>query len=794
MDAAPEEVIVFEVAGSVDEFVRAVRRMPGWEWLVESDEFRVDEDADFRGSDGSTEPGIPARVYLVLADQEAIAELRRLWELYLRIKGGADEGWPRGQTPWRDLFDQLRDIRLWGYRDRVLDTGLAEDRADRLQVGDETVPAEIELWFRGTAESRLHAEESIRGLVAASGGSVQATALIPEIGYHAMLVNIPAGVAAGLVQGREVEVVRAGSIMFIRPAAQFTAPVNPVDELRTTAQSESPSETLGLPRLALLDGLPLTNHALLAGRLLLNDADDMASVYEAAEQRHGTAMASILVHGDLSSPRTTLGNLVYVRPVMRPDSRHIERAERLPDDVLSVDLIHRAVREMFEVTGGSVIPAAPTVRIVNFSIGDSWRPFDSIISPMARLLDWLSWKYNVLFVVSAGNHDAQVPLFMSRSTFDELEADAKTHLILRALWSDARLRRLLSPAESVNGLTVAAVNGDGSGAMHPRALAVYTSEILPSPINALGLGYGRSVKPDVLARGGRISYRFGLPMGTDGNEVLQSLPSGRAPGVQVAAVGPPGDLAATTFVHGTSNAAATISHLAARVYELLEETTQIPDEFRTVLTKCLVVHAACWGDAATVIERALSDVPPVRRRRELTRLLGFGAIEEERALGGTDQRVTLVGWGKLARDEAELYEVPLPPSLAGVRLRRRLTLTLAWLSPTTLNHRSYRQAALWFEAADGSEHQIDVKRSEVEMNMARRGTVQHEVFEGERASAFVEGGVLRFRVNRRDTADAGDDTGVPYGMAISLEVAADIQLPLFAEIFSRLRPAIRVDG
>ena len=38
---------------------------------------------------------------------------------------------------------------------------------------------------------------------------------------------------------------------------------------------------------------------------------------------------------------------------------------------------------------------APSVRIINVSIGNRSQPFDREVSPLARLLDWLSWKYKL---------------------------------------------------------------------------------------------------------------------------------------------------------------------------------------------------------------------------------------------------------------------------------------------------------------------------------------------------------------------------------------------------------------
>src|SRR5687768_8640948 len=42
--AAPEQVIVLEIAGELDDFVRAVQRVPGLEFLAEEIEDKVDPD------------------------------------------------------------------------------------------------------------------------------------------------------------------------------------------------------------------------------------------------------------------------------------------------------------------------------------------------------------------------------------------------------------------------------------------------------------------------------------------------------------------------------------------------------------------------------------------------------------------------------------------------------------------------------------------------------------------------------------------------------------------------------
>ena len=98
------------------------------------------------------------------------------------------------------------------------------------------------------------------------------------------------------------------------------------------------------------------------------------------------------------------------------------RPEGIPENCLAVDLIHRAVKRLFEGDQGEG-PVAPQIKIINLSIGDRARQFTQSMSPIARLLDWLSVKYGVLFVVSAGNHPTTISLGVSREEFDSFQTD-----------------------------------------------------------------------------------------------------------------------------------------------------------------------------------------------------------------------------------------------------------------------------------------------------------------------------------------------------------------------------------
>ena len=122
-------------------------------------------------------------------------------------------------------------------------------------------------------------------------------------------------------------------------------------------------------------------------------------------------MASLVIHGDLEARESPLQRPVYTRPILKPDPMDINRWEYIPDDVLPADLIHRAVLRMYEGEAGADATAS-TVRVIKLTsiIGDASHPFDRTVSPLARLLDYLSWKYRILFVVSVGNCTADIEI------------------------------------------------------------------------------------------------------------------------------------------------------------------------------------------------------------------------------------------------------------------------------------------------------------------------------------------------------------------------------------------------
>lgn len=791
-EAEPEQVLVLEVAGELSDFARAIGRVPGLEFLAEAAQDRVDSGDEFVAVDreGRTHR-YDRQLYLVASDRRAWEEILSLWGIFQR-----GEQMPYGKAQFGHLFGRLESLRAWDDSDRLERTGALDAWRDELSdLGDELVDFEVELWFRRDPDRRREAAEELRADLELDGGEFVAESVYPEIAYHGVLARVSARRLRAVVESHRVTWLRTGAVRFFHAVGQFAA-TGSGDALIEASTEEllAPVEpTAEPPQVALLDGVPLAGHRLLEGRIVLDDPDGWEALMPAARRLHGTAMASIVVRGDLSQGSPVVRAPVYVRPILWDQAPAWVRGgrEELPRDRLAVDLIHAAVARLFEG-----VAIAPTVKVIVLAVADAVCQFDRFVSPLARMLDWLQARFEIVILVAAGNHLGDLELPADLDDQDPLEVQ---HEILCTLQRETGMRRLLSPAESINALTIGAAHSDGATYREDdgRIEPIVTPD-LPNVLSALGGGVRRAVKPDILLPGGR-QLLTREPRLNGAAQRMSVTATRRPPGVRVAAPGRAGQVDATTYDTGTSPATGLAGYHAGRILETLQalrvrygEEIAGP-QFDAVIVKAALAHAASWGNAGGFIDEVCAELALGRGREVTARMIGYGRSEPTEVLACDDHRVTAVGAGRLAVDQAHSYRFPLPPSLASVTARRRLTLTLAWLTPVNPGHRAYRRAALNVEPG-GLPGQF-VERGDVEMYGARRGTLQHDILEGQRAVPYAPDRSIELVVSCR--ADAGDlDREVPYALIVTLEVPQDLGLRIYDEVRQALRlpVAVRVPG
>ena len=163
--------------------------------------------------------------------------------------------------------------------------------------------------------------------------------------------------------------------------------------------------------------------------------------------------------------------------------------------------------------------------------------------------------------------------------------------------------------EAVNALTVGAAhddnlapNGQGSMAVDP-----YERPMLPNLSSALGLGFKRTIKPEILFPGGAEQVRANSTQAPI--EIGPVAQPANYFGIGVANPGPAGQTNRKLNMSGTSVAAALATHNALRILQALEE---LPDDpvhpevdraYHAVVLKALLVHSARWDtEAADVLK------------------------------------------------------------------------------------------------------------------------------------------------------------------------------------------------
>lgn len=786
----PEYTLVFETAGDPQNFFSAVKKLkkeyPNVEWVMElasktpnSEDFFV---VDKRGQrdDGKM---LSTKIFCILTDQRALSQILSLWERY---KQDAESKFPYGFTGFKNLFTSLKDVHQWGVQERIEDTGLLEDWKNALlDQSQDSVSAQIELFYRSSIEKRNIAEDRIRQIINSSGGSVLQSSTIPEIRYHAILARIPRQYAETIVQREEAELVLADEIMFIKANGQSISVYEDIDS-ELEVEPSLPSTILNEPLVALFDGVPQENHPLLTNLLSVDDADNYAEMTPVSSRIHGTSMASLILRGeDMGSIRTQIRK-IYVRPIMKTrQDFNGDIEEYIPDDFLLVDKIHECVRRLYEPDAGGV---APTVRVINLSIGIIYREFFNLISPLARLLDWLSYKYRVLFIVSAGNHPDIIELGVTFSEYSELDDQGKDHLMAKYISKNIRKLRLLSPAESMNALTIgASFNDSNPSSPLPNQMAL-CSDGMVAPYSSFGRGINLAIKPDILYPGGR---NYVVQRYPDPTFAGWRISSTRAPGIKSAypAINGTGG-AKIGFSFGTSNSAALVSNKATECYDVLNEVfvsetgAVIPYHYTAVLLKAMLAHGASYErNRATFID-ALG-LAGSQAKSELHKYLGYGEADIDKVKECSKNQITLIGYGDILQGEAFEYVLPLPFDFHTQKYKRKLTITLAYFSPIHPESMKYREKQVW--ATIGNSKVIG-PRSEYDFHAVQRGTLQHEVFESDSIDTWDEEDALHIKVNcRGDASEKNETASIPYALIATFEMAPEYDIDVYQKVVEKIR-------
>lgn len=779
---------MIELLGRVEEFEAAAKAL-GFEWLTsEYDDTSTDDDAEEEEDD---KDGVGATfLYLTMPTLKGLDTLLARWRAYKAGKLPTKD-----DRVWWALFGYLQDVRVWSAKDRI-DPSIAAYVELMLSADPDTpVVVEVDLWYRSEAERRDRALSTLLQLLQEVGGALLDFCSIPEINYQAALVRVPASIARRLAL-RDGKLANADEIMTIRPQSLYEADAgNASTPKLPPVQPWRPGGTSHIA--AILDGYPVQGHVTLGTRIAVHEVDIDGGQVPVSARRHGTAMASLVVHGDLHDPQPPLNNPVVVVPVLTASSDGA--AETTLPGKLPIGVIYRAVKSLVAGLDGN--PASfPDVVLINHSICDKYAPFVRRPTPWAVLLDHLSHAHGLLFVVSAGNIESSfpVPAFLDKSSFDATAAKEREARILQAIEQAKGRRGILSPAESINGLTVGALHGDGGVPAPEGVVDPYPSVPMTNICSALGFGVRRGIKPDLVEFGGRQTVVVSQEKSSVAIRGFQSVHMGQ----MVASPDPGGSLQKVSHSSGTSNAAALVTRAGIVIAQAVSEIfaadrinwLKLPT--RAVILKALLAHGARWGAVGTMLEKTY---PPSvelrgqhhRRRETITKFLGYGQPQPELVISGDQSRITLLGADIIVHDELHEYRIPLPTAMTGTRDIRRVVITLAWSAPISVTSDTYRGVGLKIVNIDGKKNFWDGVERTLQPNAktTERGTLMHLVLEGKKkVAALADPRGFFVGVQAFASRTQFQVAEVPYALAITLEMAqSQRSAGLYAEVRDKIQ-------
>lgn len=779
-NVVPERALIFELIGKVADFDVAAQAL-GLEWLGSQE-----PDEDDSASEDEEETG-GAVLYLTMPSLKGLKSLLAQWNRYKR-----GESYGVGQKELWTMFGYLSDLRVWSEKDRIdpnlrryIDA-LIESHPDR------HVHVELDFWYRSEKERRDNSIDSLKRLLVEVGGNILDLVDISEIKYQGALVSLPASVAKQLADGNSL--TRLDDIMTIRPQSLYSAEVSPESPASGPQFPTKPTTRQCIT--ALLDGYPVGAHSALANRITIHEVDVTAADAPVAARNHGTAMASLIVHGDLQA---STGGGPLERPIaLIPVLAGQGTKESTPKGKLPIGVIYRALKTLVESRD---TPELAKITIVNHSICDTLAPFVRRPSPWATLLDYFSHHHQLLFIISAGNitESFPVPLYADLGQFNAALPVEREAALLNAINGAKATRGILSPAEAINGITVGALHVDGAG-VPASVIDPYPTLEMTNLASATGFGVNRSLKPDLVEQGGR--FAAGCSNNPSGGVKVHAV-TAAGMGHQVASPSVTGDLTYVTRTAGTSNATAMVSRSCNLLADAVEDALQdeginwLDLRTRAVILKTLLTHGTSWGDIGDLLD----DVYPpqerykhAQRRDNIAKFLGYGRPDLKRIISGADNRITLLAEDHIVHDKLHEYRLPIPSAMINNRELRSITLTLGWSTPVTTHSVDYRGVALKLVNSEGkSGFWKGVERQlQPHYTTGQRGTLLHIKLEGKNLVKLAEQGGIFVGVQAMARHPTHNEVEVPYALAVTLEMGQSLRTGIYNEVRQEIKSRTRV--
>lgn len=760
-------------------------------------------------------PSTPRHRVLAMPTLDSLRSLSKLWKQW--TDNIQEHGLDSDEIS--NVLDKAH-IRPWSPGDRVPDADTLRGAPDTQASTGGRVRLEAELWFRQDERKRDRAFEQLRAALHDVGGEVVDRTTLREIGYDCAEIDIPHQVFEALCNRTGSALERCDSIRYLRPRrllhftslsweagtmgasaktstralmlhSTMTHPGRASTPSRKRAMGpQSHESNAALPIAALMDGDVDDNHPGLAGRTTRAGTNVNADGHPPYARQHGTAMASLLLHGDLDAGQAPVSKPIVVCPVSPDAAQKSDNSEAHEDSLAK--FVHTNAKQMNRHNDSSSFSPISGAFLINLSMGG--RRFDPNIigdsRPLTTQIDQSSYDCNVLFIVSAGNCKCELSVsnrggLLLTSRLNNESCWPQEQAVLGALIRDRARRGITTPAESRNSIAVGSQYlGSVSKSICPKCIKPYCNgNNYPNTYSRLGPGLGNAIKPEILMPTGE----HPVTARTDHERVYMKPCGPNASGPAV--VTPDEASKDPVSLSGTSSSAALATNLAQKLHELLEsdaaDVSPTPrwllPKYRAVTIKALLVHMARWNTdhrARSILPSSVSSwerdaVGP----EDLPRLIGYGFPHLDSIFSDTPDKLIRIDCRKLLHPgDFWHYSIPIPACLKTSKSEAQLIVTLAWFTP--VDHRFVNDwvrlhAEVWLR----SDLSIELERHHFQppQQFAQNGTVFHEQHLLRTVDTISEQEYLEVDI-RRLAKDEFAKQPVRYALAISLQSTEGMEL------------------
>lgn len=515
------------------------------------------------------------------------------------------------------------------------------------------------------------------------------------------------------------------------------------------------------PRMAVLDAGLVTGQPLIApavghaqGYVLPHRSPDDADPW------HGTSVAGLALYGDIEAA-IAAGEFT---PSLFLLSGRVFNHDGEDQTEFVENAVERAVRDLHAGFG---------CRVFNLSYGDLNKVYTGgHVRGLAYTLDRLTRELGVLFVVSTGN-----------LSVGSLPGDPVGSFPGYLLEDNARL---VDPATALNAVTVGGIarhEATRGAQQHPHAIEdrPVARAGHPFPLTRSGPSIGGAIKPDFVEHAGNLAVAR-----------VTGRTAHRGLGVVTTNGGFAGGHAFREEV-GTSFAAPAVAHRAAKLLR------SVPEASHNLLRALLGAHAD-WPAPSVPL---LNPNNNAEGRESLTRLVGYGCINDSALEQSLDNVVSLICEEQIGNDRCQFFAVPIPDELwDGGRRMREVTVALAYSPVVRTTRLDYRMTKLKFNlvVANDLDAVAAAFQRDRDQGLPERDTNRWLSGEARQAGTLQ---VSRWRFQQRPQGqvyvvvtrqDAGwstvGDEPEPYALCVSIADRSNAQSRLYAHVQAILRARI----